>query len=210
MPKQTEPPAPTIRLSTNAIWQNKFYVAGEALPFQRVEDMPENFKPLVVTGEPDPDQEPNEARGAFQLNVPYTVTDDNRLGRIHKRQVERQVAELQTANEEQDWIEEEVNSAELPTEVAQDLQAEHERDVDMQRAQMAADTARSDAASDAAAAAGAVPTLYVRRGSRHYAPAATARLKAGENVFTRKPDGRLEYVGIVDGHGELPDLPIQL
>ena len=142
MPKQTEPPA-IVRISTNTIINGKFYKRGEPLPFTKVEDLPPNLRPLVVTNEPEEDEEPEGARGSFQMNTLYEVTDDNRLGRRVRGRVERQVAVLQAENEEQDWIEEEVNSAELPAEVAQDLQAEHERDIDMQRAQAQADAARA-------------------------------------------------------------------
>ena len=209
MPKPTEPPA-VIRISTNTIVDGKFYKVGEPLPFTKVEDLPPNLRPLVVTGEPEEDEEPAGARGAFQMNTLYEVTDDNRLGRAVRRRVERQIAALEDENARADWIEEEVNSAELPPEVAAELQDAHDSHVELQRAQAKADAARSDAASDAAAETLAVPELFVRRGSRHYAPALSARLKAGESVFTRKPEGRFEYVGIVNGHGELPDLPIQL
>ena len=73
MPKQPESPAP-IRISTNAIIRNKFNNRGEPLPFERVEDLPPNLRPLVVTGEPEEDEEPIGARGSFQLNTPYEVT----------------------------------------------------------------------------------------------------------------------------------------
>ena len=210
MPKPTTEPPAVIRISDNTIIDGKFYVRGTPLPYATVAAMPEILKPLVVTGEPEEDEEPAGARGAFQTNTLYEVTDDNRLGRAVRRRVERQIAALEDENARADWIEEEVNSAELPPEVAAELQDAHDSHVELQRAQAKADAARSDAASDAAAAALEPPQLYVRRGSRHYAPALSARLKAGESVFTRNPEGRFEYVGIVNGHGELPNLPIQL
>ena len=209
MPKEAHPSAEPITLSTNAIFEGRFYNRGEPLPVASVADLPENLQKVVAT-EPEAEEEPNEARGSFELNTIYEMTDDNRLGRTLKRNVQRQVAELEDENARADWIEEEVNSSELPPDVAQDLQAEYERDIEMQRAQAQVDARRSDEVSDAAAAALEPPQLYVRRGSRHYAPALSARLKAGESVFTRNPEGRFEYVGIVNGHGELPDVPIQL
>ena len=45
------------------------------------------------------------------------------------------------------------------------------------------------------------------RGSRHYAPADKAPLKAGEPVFIRLLDGRFEFIGETDARAELPDLP---
>jgi hypothetical protein len=204
MPKQTEPPA-IVRISTNTIINGKFYKRGEPLPFTKAEDLPPNLRPLVVTNEPEEAEEPNEPTGAFQLNTLYQVTSEGRLG----RRVQREIQRMEDDEARDEWIEEQMD-APLPPAVAESLQADHERDIEMQRAQAQVDARRSDEASDAAAAAGAVPTLYVRRGSRHYAPALNARLKAGESVFVRKPEGRFEYVGIVNGDGELPDLPIQL
>jgi hypothetical protein len=208
MPKP-EPPA-VIRISTNCIVNNRFYKVGEALPFENIDDLPPNLKPLVVSGEPgEPDEEPeaDEPRSSFRLNEIYRVRDDGRLGRQLQRRAQRDIAEMEEDAAREEWIEETANSTELPAEVAQDLEAEHRRHVAQQTAQLAADANRSDAASDAAAEAGAVPTLYVRRGSRHYAPALKARLKAGESVFIRQPDGRFEFVGEVDGHGQLPISP---
>jgi hypothetical protein len=60
MPKATEPPA-LIRLSTNTIWEGKFFNAGEPLPVASVEDLTENLRPLVVTGEPEAEDEPNKS-----------------------------------------------------------------------------------------------------------------------------------------------------
>ena len=50
---------------------------------------------------------PDEPRGAFDLNTPYQVTSDGRLG----RRVQRQIAELETAAEEEAWIEEQARCA---------------------------------------------------------------------------------------------------
>jgi hypothetical protein len=209
MPKQApEPPAP-IRLSDNTIWEGKFYNAGEVLPVSSVEELTPNLRPLVVTGEPEP-EEPNVARGSYQTGIIYEMTDDGRLGRALRRNVQRQVAQLEAENERQDWIEEEVASAELPFSVAEDLQAEHENAIALAKAQMAADARRSDEVSDAAAAAAELPRMYVKRGGRHYAPADKARLLPGEDVFVRQPDGRFQCIGITDARADLPDLPIEI
>jgi hypothetical protein len=172
MPKQsTGTPAAPIRLSTNTIWEGKFYNRGEALPVASVADLTENLRPLVVTGEPDADEdEPNEPRGSFETGVICEMTPDGRLGRALKRKVERQVAQLEAENAQEEWLEEQVAEAELPPEIAEGLQEEHRRHVGLQAAQLAADASRSDAASDAAEEASAVPRMYVKRGGRHYAP----------------------------------------
>jgi hypothetical protein len=208
MSKQPTEPAAPIRISTNTIWEGKFYTAGEPLPFERIADLPENLQPLVVTSEPEA-EEPNEPRGSFQTGVIYEMTPDGRLGRALRRKVERQVAELEAAAQENDWIEEQVATAELPPEIAKDLQEEHEAAIAFAKAQAEADARRSDEVSDAAAAE--LPRMYVKRGGRHYAPADKARLLPGENVFIRQPaDGRFECIGITDGDAQLPDLPIEL
>ena len=137
----------------------------------------------------------------------YRVTDDNRLG----RRLQRQVAQMEAEAEEADWIEEQLD-APLPPEIAQSLQEDHENAVALAKAQAAADARRSDEAADAAAAAMEPVKMYVRRGSRHYAPVGSAKLKPGEPVHVRQAGGKLKYVGETTGDAipELPDLPIQL
>ena len=71
MTKQSEPPAAPIRLSTNTILNGRFYTAGDPLPVERVEDLPAQLQPLVVTGVVEADEGPDEPRGAFQLK-PFT------------------------------------------------------------------------------------------------------------------------------------------
>jgi hypothetical protein len=210
--KTTPAPAAAFTFKTNVIYQDAdgksvYLAAGELSPWTRIEDVPPRLQNVI---ESEAAEEPEGPRGSFHLNTPYEVTDDNRLGRAVRRRVERQIADLEDENARADWIEEEVNSAEWPPEVAAELQDAHDSHVELQRAQAQVDARRSDEVSDAAAAALEPPRLYVKRGSRHYAPAVNARLKAGESVFTRNPEGRFEYIGIVNGDGELPDPPIQL
>lgn len=200
---QPEAPRP-ITLSTNTILGNKFYNRGDPLPVERVEDLPEQLRPLVVTGEPEADQEPGEVHGSYDLNTVYRVTDDDRLG----RRLQRQAAKLEAAAEEQEWIEEEAD-APLPPEVAEALQDTHAADVARQAAQAGAVARAADDIADAVAAAAEPPTLYVKRGGRHYAPALKARLKPGEEVFIKDPaDGPFQFIGTTDSRADLPELPI--
>jgi hypothetical protein len=208
MPKTTAPPT-LVRISDNTIIDGKFYARGEALPFDRAEDLPENLRPLVVTGEPEA-EEPSQPRGSFQLNTPYGVDEDGRLTRALRRKVDREVAELEAKNAENEWLEEQVATSELSPELAAALQEEHDAAIGHAKAQAAADANRSDELADSVIAAQEQPTLFVRRGTRHYANALKARLKPGEDVFIRQPDGHFHCVGTTDGHGELPDLPIEL
>ena len=123
MPKEATPaPAGPIRISTNAIVNGQFFNAYEPLPFERVEDLPENFRPLVVTALPEDEDEPNEPRGAFELNAIYQLTSDGRLG----RRLQREVAQMEAQEAQEEWSEEQMD-APLPPQVAESLQEEHER-----------------------------------------------------------------------------------
>ena len=216
MPNQTEPLAEPIRFSTNVIAPDasapggsRFIVAGDDSPYRSLDEVPINLRPVVVTGEPEP-EEPNLPRGNFQLGEVYEMTPDNRLGRQLKRRVERQIAQLEAENEFQEQLEEEADRP-LPPEVAESLQEAHESHVGLQIAQLAADAARADAASDAAAADLEPPQLYVKRGGRHYAPADKARLKPGEPVFVKDPvDSTFVFIGTTDSRADLPDPPITI
>jgi hypothetical protein len=202
MPTEQPEARQPIRLSENCIINSQFVVAGHPLPVASVEELPSNLQALVVTGEPEP-EEPGETRGNYDLNTVYRVTDDDRLG----KRLQRQAAKLEAAAEEQDWIEEQMD-APLPPEVAEALEAAHGSDIAKQAAQAAAEAERADAISDAVAESLEPPTLYVKRGGRHYAPAHRARTKPGEPVFMREPDGSFEFVGTTDSAGGLPNTPI--
>lgn len=180
------------------------------MPCTKIEDLPENFRGIVATGEDELDEEPEGPRGSFQLNTTYEVEADDRLGKRLKRKAQREIAQMEERAAEEEWVEETANAAELPPEVAESLQEEHERHVSQQVAQMRVDSRLADAVSDAEAEARAVPTLYVKRGSRHYQLATKAKLKPSEPVYQRTPDGKLEYVGEVNGDLELPDTPVTI
>ena len=208
MPKTTEPPRP-ITLSTNCIFEGRFFPRGEPLPVASVADLPENLQKVVAPSEPEA-EEPNEPRGSFQTGVIYEMTDDGRIGRALRRNVQRQVAELEAAAQEDDWIEEQMD-APLPPEIAQGLQEEHENSVAFAAAQLEADANRADDIADAAAVAAEPPRLYVRRGSRHYVEIRRTKLKPDEPVFTKDPaDGAYECIGTTDARAEPPDIPISL
>jgi hypothetical protein len=204
MAKPAATPA-IVRISTNTIIGNRFFNAYEPLPVERADDLPENLRPLVVTDEPD--QEPDdEPRGGFQLNTPYRVTDDGRLGRIHKRRVERQIAELAATAQENEWLEE-AASQPLPEEIVRDLEDAHQSDVARQAAQAAATARISDDAADAAIAASEPVRRFVRRGSRHYVEIHRTKLRPSEAVFTKDADGAYEFIGETDSKAQPPDPP---
>jgi hypothetical protein len=197
MTKQTT----ELRLTANLIANDKFIRAGEPVPFTN-ETLPEHLRAYIVTGELEA-EEPDEPRGAYELNTPYRVTDDNRLG----RRVQRQISEMEAATAEEAWIEEQMD-APLPAEIARDLDAEHGKHVARQAAELGASARVSDAISDGAAADAEPPVLLVRRGVRHYSRADTARLKPDEPVFIREPEGTFQFIGTTDSKAQLPDLPI--
>jgi hypothetical protein len=66
--------------------------------------------------------------------------------------------------------------------------------------------ARRDAAEEAAARAGEPakpPEFFVQRGAL-FMRAAKAKLRTGEEIFTRQPNGQWWVAGIVDANGSLP------
>jgi hypothetical protein len=162
-----------------------------------------------VSGDPEEGEEPDigPRNVAFQLNTPYGVDEDGRLTRAHRRKVDREVAELEAKNAEAEWIEEEISNSELPPEIVADLQAEHENAIAFAKAQAQADANRADEIADSVIATQDPPTLFVKRGSRHYAQALKTRLKPGEPVFIRQASGRFHCIGETDGHSQLPDPP---
>jgi hypothetical protein len=96
----------------------------------------------------------------------------------------------------------------LPPEVAEGLEETRQSDVALQKAQLAADARRADEAADAAAVAAEPLRLYVKRGGRHYASVVSARLKPGEPVYVRQPDGLFECIGETDARAQLRDLAV--
>jgi hypothetical protein len=208
MPRATDPQAESIRFKTNVIAPmvdapggRVFISAGDPSPYRSINEVPENLRPVIAT-EADFSDEPNVPRGAFQLGELYRVTDDDRLG----RRLERQAARMEAAVQEQEWVEEQLDAS-LPPEIAADLQEDHENAIAFAKAQAAADARRADELADSVIATQDPPTLFVRRGSRHYAQAHKTRLKPGEPVFIRQANGRFECIGETDGDSQLPDPP---
>jgi hypothetical protein len=201
MPKQAETPAP-ITLTCNTILDGRFIVAGEPLPCASEADVPETLRAYIVTDSTEA-EEPDGPRGAFELNTLYQVTSDGRLG----RRLQREVAQMEAENAREEWIEEEA-SRPLPQEIVADLEDEHHKHVSLQAAQLGAAQVMSDSVADAAQEAAEPPVLLVRRGVRHYARALSARLKPGEPVFIKEPDGSFQFIGTTDSKAQLPDLPV--
>ena len=215
MPDQTEAPS-LIRFTTNVIAPDpaapggsRFIVAGQDSPYRSLDEVPINLRGVIASGEPEP-QEPNEARANFQTGVVYELTDDNRLGRALRRKVERQVRGLQAENAFEEQLEEQAANEELPPEIVADLEQSHAAAVGLEAAQRAAEAQAADALSDDVAESLEPPELFVQRPGRHYQSALKAKLKPGENVYVREPDGSYEFIGTCDSMGGLPDPPLHL
>ena len=110
MPKQTAPPAAPIRISTNAVLNGQFFNAYEPLPVARLEDLPDNFRTLVVTTLLE-DEGPTVR--CLGLNTLYQMTSDGRQG----RRLRRGIAQREAEETEQEWIEEQI-AVPLPPQVA--------------------------------------------------------------------------------------------
>ena len=208
VPTQRRASVGPIIFRTNVIFQIEgktvFLEMGKPSPFFDVSDVPAQLQ-NVIASEVEA-EEPNEPRGMFELNTPYLVTSEGKLG----REVRRQAAELTAEAEFEDEIEEQIEAqSELPPAIAASLDDEHRQHVDMQLAQARASAERSDEITDAAIEASQPPQLFVKRG-RNLVEVHRVHLRADEGVYVRDPDDEnaFQFVGRTDGRAELPDLPI--
>ena len=210
MSKKSEKPPEPIRLCENSIIAGVFYRAGEALPFEHVEDLPESLKGLVAT-EADPapwtpaerniyyrdDQgpEPGEA-------VIYQATGGGQW-------VRRQAAQLASGLQEQIYAEQEAQAAnKLSPELEEVLQDSHDKHIALTKAQMEASQRLTDAIYEDAAQRAEPQKFYVKRGAV-YVDARKAKVKPAENVFVKRSSGEYECVGVADSEGQLPDEEIR-
>ena len=131
-----------------------------------------------MTSEPEAEEPDDQPRGAFDLNTPYHVTSEGRLG----RRVQRQIAALEAEAEEEAWAEEEADRP-LPPEVAESLQASHQDAVGLQAAQTAAAARAVDEIADPVIAEQEPTERFVRRGSRHYVQIHRTKLRRVRTRF---------------------------
>ena len=128
-----------MKLIYNAIFGGKWYTAGEAIPNDIV---PPALRKYEATEEEQTDDEPKEINLARKYGQTYSVDSAGRMG----RPVRRQVAEMQAANAEQEWAEEQA-SAELDQSVKDALaqaQEQYKASVDQQIANAKIAAERSD------------------------------------------------------------------
>ena len=192
MAKPPEKPAGSIVLSTAAIVDGVYFRAGEPVPYAREADPPPNLKAVVATGEEEPAFSPAERD-------------------IYSPHLAREARRIQGNIQLQDWAEQEAEADPLPEDVKEVLEDEHSRRIEKLRAQMAFNQGATDGAyAQAAAAAAAKEThFYVRRGGA-WGHVERAKLKPGETVFVKRPNGEMEAAGIIDANGEPPPSEIYL
>ena len=186
----SQQPAEPIRLSTNCIVDGIFIRAGDPTPYVREEDLPENLRPLVATGDEEPPYHPSERNIYF----------GSAGARGRARRVLSNVQWQETL--EAAALAEQV----LPAEAEEALQAEHDLRIGKAKAQAEFNRAAADAAYEAASkqAAETVTQYFVRRGGE-FARVERARLKPGEATFVKRPNGEYEASGFVNAEGEPPD-----
>ena len=99
----------------------------------------------------------------------------------------------------------------LPPETEEALQAIHAKSTSMVKAQMQFDQTAADNAYEGAkqAVEAKVAQFFVKRGGQ-WAHVQRAKLKLGELVFVKRPNGEMETVGCVDSRGEPPEQEIVL
>ena len=117
-PKPTEvpqPPPQPIVFKVNVIAPvdgapggSRFFEAGQPSPYHDISEVPENFRPFIVSGEPETEPPADEPRSAtFMLN---TVYDIDRDGYRKARNIERQIVNLQQGQEDLEAAERALNA----------------------------------------------------------------------------------------------------
>lgn len=191
--EKTKKPAALVVLRENCIIGGQFFAAGEALPFEREEDLPAALKPLVATGtEEVPPFDPAE-RNIYDL----------------PRHLRRQVRGIQSAWDFQHLAEEQaVADQKLPAETQEVLETAHAAHIAKLKAQAEYNAKLSDAIYENAVqeAEGRTVQFFVKRGGE-MACTERAKLKPGEKCFMREGDEWV-FVGFIDSTGEPPPQPI--
>jgi hypothetical protein len=218
---EAEPPEarPSIRFTTNTILHiggfqgSAFFAAGSETPFHSIDEVPESLRGFVAPAEPVETAESDERFANFQLNTVYLSNSDGSRGRA----LRRQVGELAGAAAEQERAEFEAIAAnELDPETEKILQEKHDSAIAYETKVLEVAQARRDDEEEAArlealrAQEPAKPAeRFVKRGSV-YRAASAVKLRVGEQVFTRQPNGQWWLVGLVDANGNPPDQEITL
>jgi hypothetical protein len=110
---------------------------------------------------------------------------------------------LQVIAAEREAAEEEADQP-LRPDIAEALEAAHDKAIGVALKQAEINQRLSDAAYEQAAQAAQPRELFVRRGGE-MGRTDRCRLRVGETVFARMPNGEYESVGRVNSNGEIPN-----
>jgi hypothetical protein len=198
-----------IRLSVNTVVDGRWFAAGERLPYKDAAAVPPALQPFVISEDDADDAGPS---GPPTLNFqPGRVYDVNPEGAIITRHGRREAARLAGEAAAQAQAEADAEAAgELPPETQAALEDAHAVSIGLQIKAAEIAQARRDDLEEAirleALRAGepAKPAeFHVKRGSV-YRRAGDVRLRPGEQLFTRQPNGQWWVAGLVDATGSLP------
>jgi hypothetical protein len=178
-----------VRLSTNCIVDGVFIRAGEALPFEREEDLPPNLKAVAAAGEAE--------------FLPKPVRD------IYAPQPPSRGGNVQWMDAE-DALVAEMN-APLPEETSAALEAAHSGYIEKLKAQKAFGQAAADAVFERATQRETeVETQYFVKRGGEFGKVQNCQLKPGEPCFVKRPNGQYEVSGYTDSDCRPPDSEITL
>jgi hypothetical protein len=199
--KPLEKSAEPIRLTTAAVIDGVYFAAGQTLPYEREEDLPPNLKGLVATGQEDffhPREIDFYNNPRPDCGVVYQPTGSD------SQWTRRQARQVASVALEQDWAAEQLEREHaLPKETQQALEDIHSKDAALGKAELQFARDQVDAAYEAAAQAAEPPSLFVKRGGM-WAKTQNAKLRPGETVFTKQPNGEMWAAGIIDAEGQPP------
>jgi hypothetical protein len=201
MTKPLEKPAGPVVLSANVLVDGKFISAGSETPFSEA-TLPEHLRQYLATGQED-------FYSPSQRNIYGGQPPAPDVGFVYQPlsggQWRRQAGQVANVVQEQDQAAEAAAANELPEEVKEVLQAEHDLRIGKARAQMKVNQDASANAYEAAAQrAEEVQTQYfVRRGGA-WGKVQNCQLRPGETVFVKRENGQMEAAGTVNAAGEPP------
>jgi hypothetical protein len=209
-------------LSVSTIIHGTFYEYGKPLPFQSVNDpeFPKHLKRYVIKPQKESDSaQPQERNLAFSLHTSYGVDERG------YRYLKREAAELAHQAIEQELIEEAIQTP-LPDEIAQQIQDQHQANVNRQIAELqfkakqrdqtaAQEWIDSENSSDPNDEVQPIeqeempkpkPQMrkrFVRRG-KTWLRAIKISVRPGESVFVRNGPNDFQKIGVVNSDGSLP------
>jgi hypothetical protein len=207
---KSEQASEPLRLRENVIIDGRFYSAGSPVPFASEVELPESLKHLIATGDEPPFYTHSERLiydGRSDLGEPatlYKFLDGQGIG------VRRQAMQVSAGLQEQVFAEQAVEASnKLPPETEEALAAAHSRHIGLERAQLQYDRDAIDRAYESATqeAESRTVVFHVKRGAV-YVRYEKTKLKPGETVYTKQPNGEMWAAGIIDAEGQPPDSEI--